>query len=601
MAYTFTARDKEVSRATHRLFHQAWFTNKPSLLIWLLTRPLALLIYNVLIPFEVAYCLQAIITRHFSVVNHYALNVLFLALAYCVLWAIGGVAIIIGAKSGLIYVQRRVFADYLDKDYEFLNNTYLGALGTQAARLREVLDDYDQILFNGVTKQVIVVVSSIAIIAYHSLALAAVTLGAMAIVMAFTIGSVRFRIRFRRLLGEVGSEMAGVIGDALGHAATVKSFAAEDYEKARLNRSLKKLADTQYKSWIYSVPVDIGRMFLAAGATFLLLILTAHLYQQSKISIAIVVLVQLYVIRLVMATQDIADLIKQYESAMSSAHQAVKTMLIKPTILDPEKPRKFPRRADLTLSLENVSYHYSDAPNGVQAIKKFNLEIAQGEKVGLVGYSGSGKTTLTKLLLRFIDVTGGSIKIGGIDIRDVTQKDLRNKLAYVPQEPLLFHRSIAENIAYGKPSASKVAVHQAGKAAYVDEFVKELNKGYDTLVGEKGVKLSGGQRQRVAIARALLKDAPILLLDEATSALDSRSEQYVQKALWRLMKGRTALVIAHRLSTIQRMDRIVVMHKGRVAEVGTHKELLKKKNGIYAKLWAHQSGGYIVTAKPTRT
>ncbi|MGH7250214.1 MAG: ABC transporter ATP-binding protein [Minisyncoccia bacterium] len=222
------------------------------------------------------------------------------------------------------------------------------------------------------------------------------------------------------------------------------------------------------------------------------------------------------------------------------------------------------------------------------------MDIKQGEKVGLVGYSGSGKTTLTKLLLRFMDVTKGSISVGDLDIRNVSQKDLRSKIAYVPQEPLLFHRSIAENIAYGKPSASKQSIHKAGKAAYVDEFVKELRYGYDTLVGEKGVKLSGGQRQRVAIARALLKDAPILVLDEATSSLDSRSEQYIQKALWQLMKGRTAIVIAHRLSTIQQMDRIIVMNKGRIVEIGSHGELLKNSKGIYAKLWKHQSGGYLL-------
>lgn len=196
-----------------------------------------------------------------------------------------------------------------------------------------------------------------------------------------------------------------------------------------------------------------------------------------------------------------------------------------------------------------------------------------------------------------MDVTDGSIHVAGVDIRDLAQHDLRGRIAYVPQEPLLFHRSIGENIAYGKPGAPVKAVEAAGKAAYVNEFVKEMRGGYDTIVGEKGIKLSGGQRQRVAIARALLKDAPILILDEATSALDSRSEQYVQKALWKLMKGRTAIVIAHRLSTIQRMDRIVVMDKGKIVDIGTHEELLAR-GGIYAKLWTHQSGGYIGTRQP---
>jgi ATP-binding cassette subfamily B protein len=191
-----------------------------------------------------------------------------------------------------------------------------------------------------------------------------------------------------------------------------------------------------------------------------------------------------------------------------------------------------------------------------------------------------------------MDVTHGEISIGNTDIRDVTQSSLRRQIAYVPQEPLLFHRSIRDNIAYGKPAASDKDIQQAAQAAYVTEFTKLLPDGLDTIVGERGIKLSGGQRQRVAIARALLKDAPILVLDEATSALDSRSEQYIQKAFWKLIKGRTTIVIAHRLSTIQKMDRIVVMNKGKVVQLGTHDQLLKEK-GIYAELWSHQSGGYI--------
>lgn len=592
---TFTKRDREAARATHRLFRRAWFQDTPDLIVWLFTRPPALLIYNVLIPFQVAYGLQAIITRHFDAVTQHALAVLLLALAYSVLWGIGGVAVCRNAKAGMQYVQREVFANYLAKDYEFLSNTYLGTLGSQATRLREALDEYDQILFNGFTKQVIIVVSSVAIIGWQSPLLAAVTLVCMVMVLSFTIAITKWRIKYRRLLSEANSETAGVISDALSHGSAVKSFAAEAYEKNRLNRSLNQLAETQYWSWITSIPADIGRMLLAAMATFLLLVLTARLYEQNTISIAIVVLVQLYVIKLVAATQDIADLIKSYEATMSAAHQAVKTMLVPSMVLDKARPHRLPKKSRFNITLQQVDYRYTDAPEDIAAVKDFALEIAHGEKIGLVGYSGSGKTTLTKLLLRFMDVTGGGIAISGVDIRDLSQKHLRSHIAYVPQEPLLFHRSIAENIAYGKPSASQKAVRRAGQAAYVDEFTSELSQGYDTLVGEKGVKLSGGQRQRVAIARALLKDAPILVLDEATSALDSRSEKYIQKALWRLMKGRTALVIAHRLSTIQRMDRIVVMDKGRIVEIGTHEELLKNSKGIYARLWAHQSGGYIVT------
>lgn len=566
------------------------------LTVWMLTRPAAMFIYHILIPFEVAYGLQAIIIRNFDGVGHYAWLILFLGLAYCVLWAVGGVAICNNGRAGTEYIQKEVFNNFLAKDYEFFSSSYLGSLGAQATLLREASTQYSQLMLTNVVKQVIIVVASISIIAYQSLTLAGVTLISMFVVMTFTIVSSKWRLKYRRILSKENSNVAGIVGDALGHGATIKSFATEDYEKTHLNKSLKKQVQAQYWSWMLSIPADVIRMILASLATLVLLIITADLYEKDKISIAIIVLVQLYVLKLLNSTQEIAETIKAYESTMSNAHQTVKTMLIEPKILDTLNPAKLPKNARFDVNLSNVTYQYEDAPKSIYAVKKFSLNITQGEKVGLVGYSGSGKTTLTKLLLRFMDVTAGDITIGGLNIRDISQKDLRSHIAYVPQEPLLFHRSIAENIAYGKPSAKKEAIYKVGKTAYVDEFVNELSKGYSTLVGEKGVKLSGGQRQRVAIARALLKDAPILVLDEATSALDSKSEQYVQKALWKLMEGRTALVIAHRLSTIQRMDRIVVMDKGKVVEVGTHAELLKRSKGIYAKLWQHQSGGYLVTS-----
>lgn len=224
--------------------------------------------------------------------------------------------------------------------------------------------------------------------------------------------------------------------------------------------------------------------------------------------------------------------------------------------------------------------------------RKFSLRIKPGEKIGLVGHSGSGKTSLTKLLLRFADINDGEITIDGQNITHITQDDLRRHIAYVPQEPLLFHRTIAENISYARPDSDQQEIESVAKMAHADEFIVKLAKGYDTLVGERGVKLSGGQRQRVAIARAMLKNSPILLLDEATSALDSESEILIQKALWTLMENRTAIVIAHRLSTIQKMDRIIVLDNGRVIEEGSHKELLRK-TGKYAELWTHQSGGFL--------
>ena len=229
----------------------------------------------------------------------------------------------------------------------------------------------------------------------------------------------------------------------------------------------------------------------------------------------------------------------------------------------------------------------------MSVFRDFDLHIAAGQRVGLVGHSGAGKTTFVSLLLRQYDLGAGAIEIDGQNIAKVTQDSLRENIAVVPQEPLLFHRSIRENIAYGNPEASEEEIMAAAKQAQAHDFIMTLPDGYDTLVGERGVKLSGGQKQRVAIARAMLKDAPILVLDEATSALDSESEVAIQKALETLMEGKTVIAVAHRLSTLRKMDRIIVLEDGKIIEDGTHEEL-SQASGTYQKLWEHQAGGFLL-------
>lgn len=540
-----------------------------------------------------AYGLQAVVGHHYDQVTKLAIIIVVSALISNLLFVVATLTINTMGIRGQEYVQRVVLANFLEKDYEFYTNSYSGSLGSQAANLRTALGMYDlTMVFNG-TRYVVVIGSGLVVIALKSWLLALITLVCMAIILSFTVLFADYRRRARRDLSEAESNIAGVLVDSLSQGATVKSFANEPYELHRLDHALVGWKKAIARSWLLSIPQNTGRNILLAITMGILLVVSSKLYQAGTISLAIIALVQFYVIRLMSMTIDIADSVKMYDAAMSQAHAGAVTMLQPRSILDPKNPKRISDTSRLVLSLENVSYKYPDTATKREAVQDFNLTVQPGEKVGIVGYSGSGKTTLTKLLLRFMDTSSGAIKLNGVDIRDITQAELRSYVAYVPQEPLLFHRSVKENIAYAKPDASPEEVDRVAKTAYIDEFVQELPQGYETLVGERGVKLSGGQRQRVAIARALLKDAPILVLDEATSALDSQSEQYIQKALWRLMKDRTAIVVAHRLSTIQHMDTIVVMDKGKVVEVGSHEELLAKKQGIYAQLWQHQSGGYI--------
>jgi ATP-binding cassette, subfamily B, bacterial len=280
---------------------------------------------------------------------------------------------------------------------------------------------------------------------------------------------------------------------------------------------------------------------------------------------------------------------RNYNRAMGDARDMVDILALQPEVQDPKNPEPS-HISKGQIDFNDVIFTHDGSHDAL--FEKLNLHIKPGEKIGLVGHSGSGKTTLTRILLRFSDIDGGSITIDGQNIARLTQDDLRRSIAYVPQEPLLFHRSIRENIAYGLPEATEAQIKEAARKANAAEFIDQLENGYETLVGERGVKLSGGQRQRIVIARAILKDAPILVLDEATSALDSESELLIQDALQELMKQRTAIVIAHRLSTIQKMDRIVVLENGNVVEQGSHAELVDQK-GVYAQLWAHQSGGFI--------
>jgi ATP-binding cassette, subfamily B, bacterial len=587
-------RDKKVTREIHRLFWRANRDRPLYLVMTILLYPPAMFLINVLIPLMVAFGIQAIIKGNYDDVTSLAWLIVGSMFVSQIIFTMATIAFDrLGTYAGS-YVQKAIFSNYLNKDYDFYSNQFIGGLGAQAARVRDAIEEYDRIMLFELLKASVIIIAGLVVMATLSIELAAFLLLGVVIILAGTVYIAMLRLKYRRELSQASNQLASVLGDSLSHGPTVKSYAKESYELDRMAPSLNRWVTAQLKTWDSSIPHTFLRHMLLAVIMAFLLIVSANLYRDGAITIATIALVQLYVIRIANVTLDIGDNIKKYEGLMSNAYEPVATMMIPTVVNDPAEPVKISGTSEYEINFKNVVFHYPEAKSKQNAVNKFNLKVKPGEKIGLVGFSGGGKTTITKLLMRFMDVTEGSITINGIDLREVTQDELRSKISYVPQEPLLFHRSIGDNILYSKPDANQKEFARAATTAYIEEYVDGLPKKYETLVGERGVKLSGGQRQRVAVARALLKDAPILVLDEATSALDSQSEQFIQKALWELMKDRTAIVIAHRLSTIQRMDRIIVMDKGEIVQSGSHKELLDDTNGIYAKLWSHQSGGYLV-------
>ena len=386
------------------------------------------------------------------------------------------------------------------------------------------------------------------------------------------------------------NKLNGQLADVISNILAVKSSGAEATEQKFFtktvnswrNSSLDVMRGFLKVSTIYSsinMVIKIGAIAFAVYAA-----------QNNLVSVASVYLIITYTGSVAHELWNMNGIMRNYNRIIGNANDMVEILQTPTTLIDKSDSKLKVTNGEI--SMDKITFTH-DEGQGDTLFHDFSLEIKPGEKIGLVGTSGSGKTTLTKLLLRFADIDSGKITIDGQDISEVTQASLRAKIAYVPQEPLLFHRSVRENIAYGRPDATDAEIEEAAKKAGAYDFIVGLKDGFDTMVGERGIKLSGGQRQRVAIARAILKDAPILVLDEATSALDSESEALIQKSLETLMKNRTSIVIAHRLSTIAKLDRIIVLKDGKIVENGSHDELINKKRGVYAKLWARQSGGFI--------
>ncbi len=493
--------------------------------------------------------------------------------------------------NGNYQLSRLCFDTLSNQSMTFHNSRFGGSLVSQTSRFVSGYSGLVDVLTYALWPTVASVVLTIAILAPIAPSFVAIL---CAMLVLYVVLAYRMYKRILVLASDASNaqnKLSGVLSDAVTNILAVKTYGREDFERETFTRADRDAMAAENRNMRATMRRGFTTSFLITIIMFIVSIFVSGGNAWFGISAGTLVMMFTYTYHLTMNFNYFNSMMARINHALGDAAEMTR-VLDEPTLVADDEGAQPLVVCEGTIDFEHIGFRYPDAQEDDRVFSDLNLHIPAGQRVGLVGRSGSGKTTLTKLLLRLDDVQEGQVLVDGQDVSHCTQQSLRQQVAYVPQEALLFHRTIRENIAYGRPAASEDEIRSAAARANALEFIERLPQGFDTLVGERGVKLSGGQRQRVAIARAILVDAPILVLDEATSALDSESEALVQGALENLMHGRTAIVVAHRLSTVASLDRIVVLSHGRVVEDGTHHELVEA-GGEYAGLWDRQTGGFL--------
>lgn len=569
------------------------FVSKPYLLIAI--GGMFLVILGATLSTASSYVLKMIVNAaNGLLIGHSPNELWFSAVLYIVvslistiMWRMSG---FVGARwtTGVRATARYSLSSYVTlHSNQYFSNRFAGSVSSKISSAANSVKDMVEMVLWPFTSFIVTMFTSLFLLFFTNQLLAFIFLAWVLFITPLNVYLVRKRVPLSAAYQEAENRLGGTTVDMLTNILTVHEYANRSFELTRLkeltlDRQKKGLTNAYYGEKVLTINGILEILFIGA-----LLLTTIYLAAQGTISPGDIALV----LTLILLVQDRLTFIGQqfnfFAVSWGEVSASLEDILVPQEVSDDTGAETLSTTSNAII-FENVSFTYEETV----VFDNLSFTIPNGQRVGLVGRSGAGKSTLVKLLLRHYDLASGAIRIGDTDIKSITKESLRKTIAVVPQESLLFHRSIRENIAYGKPEASDEEVVGAAKLAEAHDFISAVPDGYDALVGERGIKLSGGQRQRIAIARAILKDAPILLLDEATSSLDSESEGAVQKALLTLMKKRTVIAIAHRLSTLRAMDRIIVMDEGRIVEDGAHEELLAQ-NGLYANLWNHQAGGFL--------
>ncbi len=480
--------------------------------------------------------------------------------------------------------------DYLMRhSYGFFTNRFVGALVRKLTRLSrafEVLSD--RVYWNLFPLGIRIIGAVIVLyILNHTIAYILLVWTVFFIFLNYLFSV--WKLKYDKKRAEKDTETTATLADAITNQTNIQIFNGFRYEFGRFKKVTRELQRLQTFTWNLGSFIEAAQAALFIAVEFLLMYFAVKYWQQGLLTVGDFVLIQAYLLGLIGRLWDVGRTFRDIYESFADAEE------ITEILNTPHEVQDIPTAKPLAVSagkveFREVSFNFSKTR---EVLHKINLTINGGEKLAIIGPSGAGKSTIVKLLFRFYDLASGKILIDGQKINQVTQESLHNALSIVPQEPILFHRTLAENIRYGRRNATDEEIIQAAKLAHCDDFIEKFPEKYNTCVGERGIKLSGGERQRVAIARAILKDSPILVLGEATSSLDSRSEALIQDALKTLMKNKTVIVIAHRLSTIRQMDRIVVLDNGQIVDEGTHEGLLTK-DSLYKQLWQLQAGGFLL-------